>query len=181
MKSPGVAYQAFTLEWHSGVAIHRDGWFTSASTPTQKNTSATTFAAGEWVTPSLVAPVTFPRAQFITQHRQLTVTPRIGRFYPQAYACAALDCSPSDFRPFRLIAATPDTLTADLNHPLARYPLRIIAPENAPLTPEISKALCETGAGMQAPYPGISTDYYATYPLSRADERADAQFYATPR
>lgn len=181
MRSPDTAYRAFTLEWHSGIATHRDCWFSQASTNTDTSGSATTFAAGELVQPAQVAPVTFPRSQFITQQRQLTVTPRIGRFYPQAYAWEALDCSRRDFRPFRLIAATPDTLTADLNHPLAAYPLRSIAAEHAPITPEIIKALTETGAGMQAPYSGVSTDYYASYPFTRADERADAQFYTTPR
>ncbi len=169
------------LEWQSSVAKHCDCWFAQASASSGTGVAATRFAAGERVTPIQIAPITFPRSQFITQHRQLTVEPRIGRFYPQAYAWEALDCSRSDFRPFRLIAATPDTLTADLNHPLAAHPLKIMAAEHAPITPEIIKTLTETGAGMQAPYPGVPTDYYTTYPFTRPDERNDAQFYAAPR
>lgn len=169
------------LEWQSSVAKHCDCWFTQASASSDTGVTATPFAAGERVMPTQIATVTFPRAQFMTRQRQLTVEPRSGRFYPQAYAWEALDCSRSEFRPFRLIAATPDTLTADLNHPLAAYPLTIIAAEHAPITPEIFKALTETGAGMQAPYPGVSTDYYATYPFTRPDEREDAQFYTAPR
>ncbi len=146
-----------TLEWRSAVATHRERLF-AAPTPN------TPIATGEGI-------VTFPRHQFITQQRQLNIEPRVGRFYPQGYAWEALDCSRGEFRPFRLIGATADTFTADLNHPLAHYPLNVM----------LNDSVVAQGPGMQVPYPGVATDYYSNYPFTRADDRDDTQFYAAPR
>jgi hypothetical protein len=39
----------------------------------------------------------------------------------------------------------------------------------------------EKGPGMQAPYPDVATDFYATYPFTCMGIRVDGEFYNTPR
>jgi SAM-dependent methyltransferase len=125
--------------------------------------------------------ITLPRAQFNGKQRHLMIEPKVGRFYPHAYAWEALDCSRSDFRPLRVIAATPDTLTVDTNHPLTPYVLSVNAPANGVQEQDILALFKAHGAGMQAPHPDIAPDYYAVYPFTRKDDRADTEFYSDPR
>ncbi|MBO0615188.1 class I SAM-dependent methyltransferase [Thiothrix fructosivorans] len=157
----------FTLTWQSTVTTHCDRLFAN-SIP-----KASELLEG-------AAIVTLPRAQFHGKQRHLTIEPKVGRFYPHAYAWEALDCSRSDFRPFRVIAATPDTLTVDPNHPLTAYALTINAPVAADQQAVMALFKAQ-GAGMQAPYPDIAPNYYAVYPFTRKDDHADAAFYSHPR
>ncbi|WML90806.1 methyltransferase domain-containing protein [Thiothrix lacustris] len=174
----------FTLNWQSTVATHRDLLFSKKITAghcAQHN--SITYAPGEAsaLLQTNQPPVSFPRHQFNGKQRHLSIDPKVGRFYPQGYAWEALDCARNDFRPFRLIGATADTLTVDTNHPLAAYALSLSAPYEEAQWPDIAALLCANGPGMQAPYPGVSPDFYGAYPFKRADERDDTLFYHTPR
>jgi hypothetical protein len=80
-----------------------------------------------------------------------------------------------------VIAATPDTLTVDTNHPLTPYVLSVNSPANGTQEQDIIALFKANGAGMQAPYPNIAPDYYAVYPFTRKDDRADTAFYSDPR
>jgi Methylase involved in ubiquinone/menaquinone biosynthesis len=158
----------FTLTWQSAVATHCDRLFVN-NIP-----KASEHLVG-------AATITFPRIQFNGQQRQLTLEPKVGRFYPHAYAWEALGCSRSDFRPFRVIATTPNTLTIDPNHPLTSYTPTVNAPANVAQEQDIMGLFMTNGSGMQAPYPGIAPDYYAIYPFTRKDDRTDTEYYSNPR
>lgn len=192
------------LVWKSTVATHCDRYYANNTSDQQASlppnlaadirqlepgqACATTFAAGEWIPPHAPAQIiTFAANRFASPQRHMPITPRLGRFYPRSFAWEALDCSRSDFRPFRVIGKANDQLVADLNHPLARYPLALEIcfldkPANpSPVTNDIAERLIQTDSGLQAPYPGITSDFYSVYPFTRPDEREDAMFYTNPR
>lgn len=179
----------FTLQWKSETANHCDRLFTSQGKP--GTNSVTFFPAGELVPAQENQHIaTFPDHDFERKQRHLTIAPKIGRFYPQGYVWNALKTNRGNFQPFRIIAQADGKLTGDLNHPLARYPLTLTVRYGQTHTPlqeqvgipkDIATLVTENGPGMQAPYPGVATDFYTTYPFSCADNHEDATFYNTPR
>ena len=207
MKTATLANVEVSLTWRSAVASHCDRLFVSNIDTAHDSVPAplsqklldlkageicdAQFAAGELVPAhDPLRQVTFPRTQFISQQRHLRIEPRLGRFYPQGFAWQALNCTPNTFQPFRIINDTPLTLAGDLNHPLAQYPLTlhlrdaselVSQPQRANTPRDIARLITENGAGMQTPYPKVSTDFYADYPFGRGDEAQDAQFYTNPR
>ncbi len=199
----------FILEWQSSVARHRDRYI--ANLPEQGKTGFAIelentlrnlstedvfeqdFAPGELVPDySDQQMINFPTALFECKQRQLNIDPRVGRFYPQAFAWQAFNCTRNHFVPFRLIKHVQQHMAGDANHPLAHYPLTLTVkpdvrnfpsrmPASAlPGTP-LRQQITDNGPGMQAPYLGIQTDFYSQYPFPRSDERDDRQFYANPR
>ena len=81
-------------------------------------------------------------------------------------------------------------LVADTNHPLSVYPLtfevKLIeklssSGDQGTIVNDITEMISTDGSGMQAPYPGISTDFYSTYPFSRINAADDRLFYQLPR
>ena len=54
-----------------------------------------------------------------------TLVPRAGRFYPRGLFSGLPDVFAGDLRPLRYLGVTNGMVRVDLNHPLARCPLRI--------------------------------------------------------
>ncbi len=197
----------FTLSWQSAVAQHRDRLFSdkidfwrdifpdTMESDIRKlqegETASATFAAGVLVPPFAKGQVfRFPASAFETKQRDRTLVPRLGRFYPQGFAWSAMNCYKGDFTPFRLVGMDENALTADTNHPLARYPLTLDAryisnlgdrAERGGVCNHIGELATLRGPGMQAAYPGLDTDFHAEEPLPRRNAADDAVFYAAPR
>jgi hypothetical protein len=116
--------------------------------------------------------------------------PRFGRFYPQGFLSDLVGIYPQNIFPFRVIDVTPETFTADLNHPLATYPLCVrvyvhnVAIKDGDVGGRCSvwiEELADNGPGMQARWQNQPTDFELDEPLSREDEQEDLAFYARPR
>ncbi|WP_455209881.1 class I SAM-dependent methyltransferase [Kaarinaea lacus] len=112
-----------------------------------------------------------------------------GRFYPRKFIAKAINGSPTDNRPFRLLNVEEDKLKIELNHPLSRYPLELSATlleqpaDNISFTKQkdIVGTLCHSGPGMQALTPGVTTEFITDDSFVRKDSQSDSQFYQQPR
>jgi hypothetical protein len=127
-----------------------------------------------------------PGQFFLRSHGAFTLEPRSGRFFPGAFLRGAPDLPPGP-PAFRITEVAADgRLTADFNHPLAGLPLDLELQALAlPVPGEHSgnpgKSAVTNGPGMQARWRGQPTDFWPGGPFPRADESADADFYARPR
>ncbi|WP_243438260.1 methyltransferase domain-containing protein [Fundidesulfovibrio soli] len=133
-----------------------------------------------------------PRKSFkpqSAQHRE--IQPQVGRFYPQGFFEGLPGVLPQNIRPARVLDASPDGLTIDLNHPMAGRFLRL-AVEVADVRPKpgdtggalshIVERVCDFGPGMQACLrDGRPTIFEAPGALRRKDDGPDGLFYASPR
>ncbi|MGA7801219.1 MAG: methyltransferase domain-containing protein, partial [Gammaproteobacteria bacterium] len=120
----------------------------------------------------------------------LTLLPRVGRFYPLSLLPGLPGFYPQDRRPFRVLEATDDRLTVDINHPFARFPVTVeaqvveflnVKEERGGRCNDIGRDMTEYGPGLQAPLSGRDTDFYSGDPFARLDPRADGQFYGKAR
>lgn len=149
------------------------------------------FGPGELIEPYSDRQVRrFREKQFSRNFANRTVEPRLGHFYPRGIAYQAVNCYPEDFRPLRLIEVNDEYLSADLNHPMARYPaiLSLIVQEALPGKEEhggtcndLGELATNGGPGMQIPYPGVITDFIGAPPLKRQDDNPDSLYYAQVR
>lgn len=197
----------FSLRWQSDVAGHCDRYFAGKVSfwrdifPFRMEACINrlepggsckeSFPAGELVPAYEKGRVkTFLAKKFDGKQRFMSIEPVVGRFYPQGFAWEALNCYKGDFTPFRVTGKTDDKLTGDPNHPLALYPLNLEAcyvealppiEEHGGICNDIAEMVTQKGPGFQAPYPGVVSDFYITYPFTRMDDRADSEFYANPR
>jgi SAM-dependent methyltransferase len=202
-----LADVVFTLDWESQIALHRERQFVhrvnfwrdlfpgSLSERLARTAVGDEvrerFAAGEVVAPYDAAKVrSVARAAFGKQASAHAIEPRVGRFYPRAWAAGALGTFAADYTPLRVIGCNDGILQLDMNHPLARSPIairaRVVAvlperEERGGSANDIGDLLTRNGPGMQAPVGSVATDFFAEYPFARADESDDARFYAAPR
>jgi len=118
------------------------------------------------------------------------LVPHAGRFYPRGMVEGLTEVFAGDRRPLRYLGETGGEAVVDLNHPLARFPLRVegrvladlgVAFEHGGRSQDVPQELCNNGPGMQVPQPEIATDFYGEEPFARLDERADRLFYHQPR
>ncbi|RLJ63644.1 methyltransferase domain-containing protein [Sulfurisoma sediminicola] len=116
------------------------------------------------------------------------IEPRPGRWFPRLVLAGRQDFSAGDRAPMRVIDADAQTVTVDLNPPLAGLPLAIDATvlssassQPAAAAGDLLPQLLANGPGMQAVLAGGA----ATSPLgedfARSDEGSDGDFYAAPR
>ena len=119
-----------------------------------------------------------------------TIAPRLGRFYPRGLISGLCGVFPQDTRPARIVGLDADSLTIDLNHPLAGRPftlaatVRHIAPKVSDTGGHLScwlEEITDYGPGMQSPLPGRATDFFSGDALTRPDASPDTAFYAAPR
>jgi SAM-dependent methyltransferase len=119
----------------------------------------------------------------------LEIVPRLGRFYPRGILSGVPGIFRGNAQPFRCIGLTEDSLTADLNHPLAGKHLRVEVKVHA-LRPKFDERggtaidwleLASTGPGIQARADATPTDFFADDPFTRLDAEADGIFYERPR
>lgn len=197
----------FSIYWRSEYGSHQDRFYVNTIDFLRDNfpgalehkikslnpgeTCEVEFPAGKLVPPSDEKKIiTFPSRHFKSPNPGQIRETFIGRFYPQGFAWQGLNCNKGDYHPFRLINKTADTLTADTNHPLAKFSVKLTATlieflpsaeERGDVCNDIAQMVTEKGPGMQIPYPDIVTDFYSQYPFKRLDERKDELFYSLPR
>lgn len=120
----------------------------------------------------------------------IIITPRQGRFYPRNLVSGVSSYFQGDVRPLRCLQVDEEQLLVDLNHPLARYPLKLEArllkeleskQEHGGASIDVPQMCSQNGPGMQARLPDIETDFFTGEPFARLDSRADSVFYATTR
>jgi len=195
------------LEWESTDAAHKDRYVFSSLTIEKSNLPAAlredlsalpagaavthSYAPGELVTGYEANKVRRIRlAEFqVRMGSGFTIAPRAGRFYPRKFIASAINSSPKDNLPFRVLSVDGNSLKVDLNHPLARYPLdltaRLLPDTESKNTNATAKealvTLCDTGPGMQADAPGVVTEFITANAFERDDSAEDSVFYAQPR
>lgn len=117
------------------------------------------------------------------------ITPQLGRFYPQGMIEALPGVFSSSLLPLRIIAMDDDSLTCDLNHPLAKHDMSISstigeihgAPdEHGGRCQDVLEQMLH-GPGMQVRNNGQATDFFSADPFRRIDETSDSNFYAQSR
>ncbi len=130
----------------------------------------------------------FPRDHFNTSFKQQLSLPQLYRFYPSAIASQGLNTSESDYRPFRLISMNDEEMTADRNHPLAKYFLTLLATRCDDLMEiqqlprrHIGNMISQKGPGMQVPFEFGDSSFFTDYPFTRKDNNADDLFYKEPK
>lgn len=132
--------------------------------------------------------VTVPRKAFKVAPDLPPIVPTQGRFYPQGLLRGLPGIYPQNIQPFRVINAGEDTLTVDLNHPLADVQARL---EITPLAVWTKQAefggQCQDWICALTDGPGLKrkanrgTDFGLDAPLDKPLGEGDAAFYATPR
>jgi len=132
--------------------------------------------------------MTVPRKAFNVPAGQTEVEPLQGRFYPQGVLRGVPGVYPQNIQPFRVINMAEDTLTVDLNHPMAdlEVTLEIDALAVWPKTAEFG-GQCRDWVCALTDGPGLKrrdrkgVDFGLDAPLDKPLGVNDAAFYATPR
>ncbi|MFW6315462.1 MAG: methyltransferase domain-containing protein [Desulfohalobiaceae bacterium] len=131
-----------------------------------------------------------PRHSFRPPRDLNPMQPRFGRFYPQGFLQNLVGIYPQNTYPFRVLGLDGVQLTADLNHPLAQYPLslELLVHNTAAKDSDVggrcsvwAEEICNQGPGLQARFQGQPTDFELAEPLMREDENPDQNFYSRPR
>jgi SAM-dependent methyltransferase/FKBP-type peptidyl-prolyl cis-trans isomerase 2 len=116
--------------------------------------------------------------------------PRRGRFYPKGFLEGVMGIYPENVYPFRVVELTETTFTADLNHPLARFPLELkatvlnAARKQGDVGGRCSEWMVELGdmgPGLETRYKGRPTDFGPLECLIRENQELDERFYREPR
>jgi SAM-dependent methyltransferase len=112
-----------------------------------------------------------------------------GRFYPQGILTGILSIFKDNIMPFRCIGFDSKGMRADLNHPMAKFPLAV----NITVQNQYHKSderggncidwieLAMSGPGMQTRYNQYQTDFFASTSFARKDISPDKVFYETDR
>jgi SAM-dependent methyltransferase len=114
------------------------------------------------------------------------IEPRLGRWFPRLVLAGRHGIAGSDRRPLRVVGVAADTITVDLNAPLAGIPLAVDAIGSAATGDEVTRGdllaqLLANGPGMQAALAGGSSGSPHGEDFARSDEGSDGAFYAAPR
>ncbi len=205
MSIPG-ADLLLALRWESAHATHSDRLFVAAANPGADRFPGRLADALRGRGPGTVAEEAFAPGQLVPAYDEgkvlvirpgqfrsrlaggREVPPRAGRFYPCRLLQGVPGAGPRDLRPFRMLEVAPDAIRVDLNHPLARYPLRLEArllPESGARAPSGARDIAELatsgGPGLQAEMQVGETDFRSGEPYARPDASPDADFYRAPR
>ena len=192
------------IDWKSRHALHTERHFYQGINfrrdffPRGLGEKLISAPDGEWVSETMAASEIIPAYSKTNVHKvalakinpvgpaNIQLTPRQGRFYPRNFIAGEAGVTSEEFQPLRVISIAHDSLTVDLNHPLARedinVSLRIIGQryagkeERSGRCNDVVYELLTSGPGMQAPHPD-GTDYYTDDAFSRIDERDDALLY----
>ena len=116
-----------------------------------------------------------------------------GRFYPRGLlaSCAGLsDIFSQDLHPFRVSGIENEYIKADLNHPLAGYPIKVgvkidsflgAREERGGHCNDIVSDIAEMGPGMQCRPDSRNVSLIHPHAFDRMDSSDDAGFYQAPR
>src|SRR6056297_3445225 len=87
------------------------------------------YSAGQVVSPYSQNNVKrLPLVRFQPQgNKNQVIKPYLGRFYPKGFLSSLIGIYADNYYPFRIIELSDREFVADLNHPLAQYPLEIKA------------------------------------------------------
>ncbi len=207
----GLASATFTVNWSDDRAAHEEQmyvekfsvWREADILPADIGENIAGMRAGESVEAKL-DPGEFtkpwePGGEIVTKpsrfdrhHRRgLELVPRTGRFYPQGFFQGVQGIYKEAVDPSRITGLTQDWMELDLNHPLARFPLRVQFHLDQVLPGYDRRGgRCTSPLDDLLRYPGLAaplangadTDYGDdTAGMKRMDERRDQSFYAKPR
>ncbi|MEW5893033.1 MAG: methyltransferase domain-containing protein [Pseudomonadota bacterium] len=206
--SRALACIEFTLHWQSEQARHSDLYVASPVNlwrdffPPEVEAAVLDQPVGHSVRlhcpPGSLVPaylasdcLDIPDTRFNRQRQpQRVIEPRAGRFYPRGFIAGVKGIYSEDMTPFRVGRVQGDSLTVDLNHPLAGRELslgiRILEAwqagvETGGRASDIAELIAGKGPGMQARWRGEPTDFFTGTPFARGDSSNDAAFYAKPR
>jgi len=197
----------FSIQWQSPYGNHTDRWYAekidfwrdffpgnmhqNVSVLSHGEKYSEAFAAGCLVPPYSEKNIRrFPINQFSTNKTGELLIPEHDRFYPKGYAWKALNSFPNDATPFRLVEVDNETLVADTNHPLAKFPITIhalmverlqVANQRGGSANDVAALLTQNGPGMQIPAGRIQVNPYREYPFARNNTVDDVEFYRSPR
>lgn len=149
------------------------------------------FPAGELVPPWREANIHTVRKSALRLQRRNgpPVQLQAGRHYPRYMAAGLPDVYAGNMQPMRVTAIDGDAVTLDLNHALARVPLRVsariverlgVSGEHGGRCLDPVEELLTTGAGLETLYPDTG-QLLQEQSFTRLDEREDGLFYAEPR
>lgn len=173
----------FALHWQSADAQHTDRLFFEKVNfwrdffPGSLDEALAPLAADELVEPWNAGAVhTVRPAQIQLQLRTgEPLVPRAGRFYPRGMVAGLPHVFKGDRRPLRYLGETDGMARVDLNHPLARFPLRVegrmvrelgVTAEHGGRAHDVAHDLTDAGPGMQAPHPEAATDFDSEEPFA---------------
>jgi FKBP-type peptidyl-prolyl cis-trans isomerase 2/SAM-dependent methyltransferase len=117
------------------------------------------------------------------------ILPMPGRFYPKDFFTGIDGIYQGNKFPCRITTADNESITIDLNHPLAgkkidvEFKIHLIkqsTSERGGRCNDIPALLCDYGPGMQAKLEGMDTEFRYEGAFSRIDESDDAAFFSTP-
>jgi SAM-dependent methyltransferase len=124
------------------------------------------------------------------QHGRV-VEPRLGRFYPQGFFHRIPGVFEDAVIPARITALTPQRMLVDLNHPMARYPVKVKLRIDEILPGyDLRGGRCLNPLHELMQFPGLAaplvegalTDFGDhTKAMGRMDEADDRRFYQKPR
>ncbi len=144
------------------------------------------------IPPGEAVPPHSPKRELHLKRSQLNeekITPHLGRHYPMGLLKGLTNVFSDNVTPFRLVGLDDETITADTNHPLARYPLHLSATVESVRDKPYDRGgecilLMESitdGPGIQARHNGTPTDFSDPAAFNREDETPDPEFYGKPR
>jgi len=159
-------------------------------------------SSGEWVSESFPAGELLPPWSASSIHRVKRRDLRLarkngppielhaGRHYPRYIAAGTADIYAGNVQPLRIVDMDADSVTIDLNHPLARCPLVVaarivsrtgLAAEHGGSCNDIVAEVLAAGAGLETLHAPGETDFFSGAPFDRLDARSDDLFYSAPR
>jgi FKBP-type peptidyl-prolyl cis-trans isomerase 2 len=209
--SQGLASLTFTLHWSDGRVEHEDKmhvdtfsvWREADFLPTEIGARIAGMRAGDSVQATLPAgevtgawdatreisgsPSRFDRAY----RRGLEVEPRYGRFYTQGIFHGLQGIVREALEPARITALDEQTMRVDLNHPLARFPFRVVCQVDQVLPgSDMRGGRCSSPLGELVRHPGFAAPVQEgldtrfgddEHGMARMDEREDKLFYSNSR
>ena len=118
------------------------------------------------------------------------IEPRRGRYYPQNFVSGVSNIYSQSSAPLRVEEIAADTLTIDINHPLAERPLSLWAEATEAQRKNKERGgrcndwiydMLAGGPGMQCRRDQHGPDFNEPNGMRRSDENEDTLFYAGPR
>jgi len=211
LQSQGLAALTFTLHWSDNRVVHEDEmhvekfsvWREADFLPTAIGSSIPGMRAGDSAQAMLPAgevtgawdaarqvsgsPSRFDRAY----RRGLEVEPRYGRFYPRGFFHGLQGVVQEAVEPARITALDEQLMRVDLNHPLARFPFKVVCRVDQVLPgSDIRGGRCSSPLDDLVRYPGLAAPVHdgldtcfgdAGHGMARMDEREDKLFYSNSR
>lgn len=211
LESHGLASVTFRLQWSDSRAEHEDEmhletfsvWREADFLPPAIGAKIPGMRAGDTAVAGLspgeatraweaARQVAGSASRFDRAYRRgLEVEPRCGRFYPQGFFHGLHEIVREAVEPARITALDEQTMQVDLNHPLARFPLRVaLCLEKVRPGSDMRGGRCSSPLDDLVRYPGLAapleggadTDYGDhEHGMGRMDERDDTLFYTSPR